>query len=241
MKEEIIRFIDVTKSFGENTVIKKITVSFANEVCAIVGPSGSGKSTMLRCIIGLEKFEEGDITIDGLSVMDEKQLRNIRRRCGIVFQHYNLFPHMSVIKNITLGPIKNKLCGKDEAYDRAQILLKKVGLGDKEYSWPHQLSGGQKQRVAIARSLAMEPEIILLDEITSALDPEMTADVMDLVADLAAEGRGMIIVTHELAFARRCADRVLFLDEGNILADRNARDFFNEPHDERINQFLKRL
>ncbi len=228
------------KAYGENVVLKDISLTVKRgEVIVVIGPSGCGKSTFLRCLNALEPIQGGSVEIDGKSVGgSERDLTELRQKVGMVFQSYDLFPHMTVIDNITLAPIKVKKTPKAEAEEAARALLKRVGLSEKEKSYPRELSGGQKQRVAIARALAMEPEVLLLDEVTAALDPEMVREVLDVILGLAKEGKTMIIVTHEMQFARAVADRVLFFDGGKIVEQDIPERFFDNPQTERAKKFL---
>ena len=228
------------KAYGENVVLKDISLTVKRgEVIVVIGPSGCGKSTFLRCINALETIQGGSIEIGGTNVNgSEKELTELRQKVGMVFQSYDLFPHMTVIDNITLAPIKVKKMPKAEAEEAARALLKRVGLSEKEKSYPRELSGGQKQRVAIARALAMEPEVLLLDEVTAALDPEMVREVLDVILGLAKEGKTMIIVTHEMQFARAVADRVLFFDGGEIVEQDIPERFFECPQSNRAKKFL---
>jgi ABC-type polar amino acid transport system ATPase subunit len=236
----VVDIKEVTKKFADNTVLDGVTVELRDEVTAILGPSGSGKSTLLRCVNGLEKIQRGDILVDGISVKNRYNLKKIRTVCGMVFQQFNLFPNLDVLQNITLSPIKILGRSRAESEERAYALLEKVGLGEKARHYPAQLSGGQQQRVAIARALAMTPKILLLDEVTSALDPEMTADVLAILERLAGEGTTMITVTHEISFARRAANRILFIDGGRIAADMPTEKFFSVD-DARIQKFLQHV
>ncbi len=212
------------------------------EVVVIIGPSGSGKSTLLRCVNGLEKAQKGHIIIDGLDVMDKNtDIRQIREEVGMVFQSFNLFPHLTVLDNITLAPIKVKKMKKAEAEELAMSLLKRVGLEDKANQKPSQLSGGQQQRVAIARSLAMKPKAMLFDEPTSALDPEMIKEVLDVMVELAEEGMTMLLVTHEMGFARAAADKVVFMDNGEIIEIQAPEDMFTSPKNQRTKDFLNHI
>ncbi len=224
-------------------ILKNISTTInKGEIISIIGPSGSGKSTFLRCINKLEEPTEGHIYIDGMDLMDKKtDINKIRERVGMVFQHFNLFPNMTVLENLTLSPIMVKKESKEEAEKYASYLLEKVGLSDKANSYPTQLSGGQKQRIAIARALAMKPEVILFDEPTSALDPEMIKEVLDVMRDLAKEGMTMLIVTHEMGFARNVGNRILFMDNGEIIEDCSPRNFFENPTNERIKDFLNKV
>lgn len=228
------------KAYGENVVLKDISLSVKRgEVIVVIGPSGCGKSTFLRCINALEPIQGGTIKVEGKDVSSTgKDLTELRQKVGMVFQSYDLFPHMTVIDNITLAPMKVKKVPKAQAEETARGLLARVGLTDKEKSYPRELSGGQKQRVAIARALAMEPEVLLLDEVTAALDPEMVREVLDVILGLAKEGKTMIIVTHEMQFARAVADRVLFFDAGEIVEQDIPEHFFANPQTERAKKFL---
>lgn len=228
------------KAYGDNVVLKDISLSVKRgEVIVVIGPSGCGKSTFLRCINALEPIQGGTIEVDGKEVTSsEKDLTELRQKVGMVFQSYDLFPHMTVLDNITLAPTKVKKIPKAQAEEAARALLKRVGLTDKEKSYPRELSGGQKQRVAIARALAMEPEVLLLDEVTAALDPEMVREVLDVILGLAQEGKTMLIVTHEMQFARAVADRVLFFDGGEIVEQDIPERFFEHPKTERAQKFL---
>lgn len=228
------------KAYGDNVVLEDISLSVKRgEVVVVIGPSGCGKSTFLRCINALEPIQGGTIEVDGKEVTSsEKDLTELRQKVGMVFQSYDLFPHMTVLDNITLAPTKVKKIPKAQAEEAARALLKRVGLTDKEKSYPRELSGGQKQRVAIARALAMEPEVLLLDEVTAALDPEMVREVLDVILGLAQEGKTMLIVTHEMQFARAVADRVLFFDGGEIVEQDIPERFFEHPKTERAQKFL---
>ncbi|BEO98598.1 amino acid ABC transporter ATP-binding protein [Fusobacterium nucleatum] len=239
----MINIENLSKNFGNLKVLKNISTTInKGEIISIIGPSGSGKSTFLRCINKLEEPTEGHIYIDGMDLMDKKtDINKIRERVGMVFQHFNLFPNMTVLENLTLSPIMVKKESKDEAEKYALYLLEKVGLSDKAKSYPTQLSGGQKQRIAIARALAMKPEVILFDEPTSALDPEMIKEVLDVMRDLAKEGMTMLIVTHEMGFARNVGNRILFMDNGEIIEDCSPKDFFENPTNDRIKDFLNKV
>lgn len=239
----MIKVEQITKVFGKNPVLKNISTTIhQGEVVAIIGPSGSGKSTFLRCLNLLEKPTEGKIYIKDQEITNPKvNILEVRKHIGMVFQQFNLFPHMTVLENVTYAPQKVKKLAKGEVEKNAKDLLAKVGLSDKVDSYPSQLSGGQKQRVAIARALAMEPEIMLFDEPTSALDPEMVKEVLDVIKDLAKTGMTMVIVTHEMNFAKEVADRVIFIDDGVILEDAEPHQFFNEPKSERAKDFLSKL
>ena len=239
----MINVENLSKNFGDLKVLKNISTTVnKGEVISIIGPSGSGKSTFLRCINKLEEPTKGHIYIDGMDLMDKNtDINKIRERVGMVFQHFNLFPNMTVLENLTLSPTMVKKESKEEAEKYALYLLKKVGLSDKANSYPTQLSGGQKQRIAIARALAMKPEVILFDEPTSALDPEMIKEVLDVMRDLAKEGMTMLIVTHEMGFARNVGNRILFMDNGEIIEDCSPKDFFENPTNERIKDFLNKV
>jgi polar amino acid transport system ATP-binding protein len=233
----------VHKAFGSRAVLSGISLDVAqSEVIALIGASGSGKSTLLRCINLLEPIDDGAILLDGLDISEPGLAADaIRRRIGMVFQSFNLFPHMSVLANVTLAPRKVLRIEKAEAEERARALLARFGLAERVDGYPDQLSGGQQQRVAIARSLAMEPEVMLLDEITSALDPELVGEVLDVVRELKSSGMTMLLATHEMGFAREIADRVCFLDRGEIIESAAARDIFEHPRHERTQQFLQRV
>ena len=240
MADNILEIKDVKKDFGEKGVLDGITTSVkSGEVVVILGPSGCGKSTLLRCINGLEKIQSGSILLDGEPVApDEPTITAIRQRVGMVFQNYELFPHLNVIDNITLAPCKVQKRDRSEARKEAMELLDRVGLSDKKKSYPRELSGGQKQRVAIVRSLIMHPEILLFDEVTAALDPEMVREVLDVMLSLASQGKTMLIVTHEMSFARAVADRIIFIDEGRIVEESDPEVFFTAPKTTRAKQFL---
>ena len=215
---------------------------YRGEKIAVIGPSGSGKSTFLRCINLLEEPNSGEIVVDGTNIMDKDcDINKMRRKMGMVFQQFNLFPHMTVLKNITIAPMKLKKATKDNAQKKAMELLERVGLVEKANAYPSQLSGGQKQRIAIARALAMEPEIMLFDEPTSALDPEMVGEVLEVMTDLAKAGMTMVVVTHEMGFAREVSDRVVFMDSGKILEEGTPDDIFNNSKNERTKEFLRKV
>jgi ABC-type polar amino acid transport system ATPase subunit len=239
----MIQVKNVDKSFGQLQVLRNINCYVApREVVCVIGPSGSGKSTLLRCINQLEVVNSGHIFIDGEEVTDPKiDINRIRQQVGMVFQLFNLFPHKTALENITLAPIKIKGINKNEAHDIAMDLLKKVGLLDKADVYPQQLSGGQKQRVAIARALAMKPKVMLFDEPTSALDPEMVGEVLEVMRDLAHEGMTMMIVTHEMGFAREVGHRVMFMDEGIIMEEGSPAQIFDNPHNARTQAFLSKV
>lgn len=232
----------ISKKFGDLTVLKDISLQVKEgEVVCIIGPSGSGKSTFLRCMNGLEIPTTGTVTFDGIPVLGEKNINEVRTDVGMVFQRFNLFPHLSVIQNIMLAPMKVRKLGKQEAYDRGMKLLAKVGLADKSEYKPSELSGGQQQRVAIARALAMKPKALLFDEPTSALDPEMVHEVLDVMKELAEGGMTMVVVTHEMGFAREVSSRVLFLDEGIILEQGTPDEIFDHPKEQRTKNFLSQV
>ena len=239
----MIEIKNVSKWFGQFQVLKDCTTSVAKgDVVVICGPSGSGKSTLIKCVNGLEPFQQGVITVDGISVGDKTtDLNKLRSRIGMVFQNFELFPHMSVIENIMLGQIKVLNRNPKEAHDRGMTLLNRVGLVEQAPKYPAQLSGGQQQRVAIARALAMDPITMLFDEPTSALDPEMINEVLDVMVALANDGMTMMVVTHEMGFARKVADRVIFMDEGAIVEDASKEDFFGTPRHERAQLFLSKI
>lgn len=239
---DLVKVKHLHKEFGKNVVLKDISLSVERgEVVVIIGPSGCGKSTFLRCLNGLESIEGGVVVIDGLPVEpDKKDIYKIRQKIGMVFQSYELFPHKTVLENIILSPVKVQKRNKDDAMREALVLLDKVGLADKKDYYPRQLSGGQKQRVAIVRALIMHPDVLLFDEVTAALDPEMVHEVLQTMLDLARTGSTMVIVTHEMAFARAVADRIVFFDQGEIVEEtRDAKAFFDEPSTERARKFLK--
>ena len=230
------------KSFGDAHILKGIDLHIKEkEVVVIIGPSGSGKSTLLRCINFLEVPTEGTIAVDGIVLDGETNINNVRKEVGMVFQRFNLFPHMTVLENIMLAPMKVRKIAAAEAEETAKKLLVRVGLADKADSYPAQLSGGQQQRVAIARALAMKPKVMLFDEPTSALDPEMVGEVLDVMKSLAEEGMTMVIVTHEMGFAREVGDRVLFVDGGKILEQGTPEDVFNHPKEKRTQDFLSKV
>jgi polar amino acid transport system ATP-binding protein len=241
--DEAIRIEGLHKSFGTNEVLKGIDLSVAtHEVVCLIGASGSGKSTLLRCVNLLEPIDSGRISLWGQEVTGAGIDPNlVRRHVGIVFQSFNLFPHMTVLRNVTLAPTKVRRLPKAEAEEEARALLGRFGLADKEADFPDRLSGGQQQRVAIVRALAMKPQVMLLDEVTSALDPELVAEVLDLIRELAAGGMTMLIATHEMGFARDIANRVCFLEEGLIIEDAPPAELFTAPRDERTQRFLRRI
>jgi polar amino acid transport system ATP-binding protein len=232
----------LSKSFGRHEVLRGIDLTVAeHEVVALIGASGSGKSTLLRCINLLEPIHEGRIFLSGEEITRARHVNEVRRRIGIVFQAYNLFPHMSVLRNVTLAPRDVLGLSKRDADERATALLDRFGLAGKRNEYPDRLSGGQQQRVAIVRALAMQPELMLFDEVTSALDPELVAEVLEVIRELAAGGMTMIIATHEMSFARDMADRVCFLDAGTILEEGPPSEIFTAPREERTQQFLQRI
>jgi len=249
----LITLKNIQKFYGEHHVLKDINLEVSQgEVVVIIGPSGSGKSTLLRCINYLEKIQEGSIQIEGKEIglihqdgkqkdMSEKEINRIRQDVGMVFQSFNLFPHRSVLDNITLAPLTLKKVGKKDIKEKALELLEKVGLADKADQFPDNLSGGQKQRVAIARALAMQPKVMLFDEPTSALDPELIGEVLEVMKQLAKEGMTMIVVTHEMSFARDVADRVIVMDDGRIVEEGTPTKIFTDPSEQRTKSFLKKV
>ena len=243
MREAVLRLEQVNKSFGDNHVLVDIDLELArHEVICLIGASGSGKSTLLKCVNLVEPIDSGRIFVDGQEITaPEVEVNRIRQRIGIVFQAFNLFPHMNVLRNITLGPREALKLSQDQALQRAEELLERFGLADKRDEFPDRLSGGQQQRVAIVRALAMRPEIMLLDEVTSALDPELVAEVLNVVRELASEGMTMLIATHEMGFARDIAHRVCFLDEGSIAEEGTPEQIFSKPQNERTRRFLQRI
>ncbi|WP_290459697.1 amino acid ABC transporter ATP-binding protein [Romboutsia ilealis] len=239
----MIKIKNIKKTFGKNEVLKNIDLDInKGEIVVILGPSGSGKSTLLRCINLLENPQKGEIIFNNENILDKKSdINKVRQNIGMVFQNFNLFPNMTVLENITLAPIKVKNIKKEDAIEDALYLLDRVGLIDKQNEYPQNLSGGQKQRIAIARTLAMKPEVILFDEPTSALDPEMVKEVLDVMTELAKEGMTMIVVTHEIGFAKEIATKVVFMDEGNILEVGCPSEIFNSPKNLRTKQFLDKV
>lgn len=241
--EKFIEIKGAVKTFGTVQALRGIDLDVEKgEVVLIIGPSGSGKSTLLRCVNRLERLDSGSIAIDGESVTEaQADIRHIREEVGMVFQSFNLFPHLSVLDNIALAPTVVLKKGKEEAVTTALRLLAKVGLSEKEKSWPEELSGGQQQRVAIARALAMNPKVMLFDEPTSALDPEMIKEVLDVMTDLAREGMTMLVVSHEMGFARAAAKRIIFMDAGQIVEEAPPETFFTSPREERTRRFLEHI
>ncbi|MEH7346402.1 amino acid ABC transporter ATP-binding protein [Bacillus sp. JJ1532] len=239
----MIRFASVNKYYGDFHVLKDINLEIKKgEVVVVIGPSGSGKSTMLRCINRLETITTGELTVNNLVVNDKKtDINQLRRNIGMVFQHFNLYPHKTVLENIIIAPTMVLKKSKEEAKETAMYYLEKVGIPDKAKSFPSQLSGGQQQRVAIARGLAMKPEIMLFDEPTSALDPEMVGEVLDVMKALAKEGMTMVVVTHEMGFAKEVADRIVFMDQGQIVEEGIPAEFYANPKEERARTFLSRV
>ena len=239
----MIKVCNLKKSFGNNLVLKGIDYEIhKNEKIVVIGPSGSGKSTFLRCLNLLEIPTEGEIWFDGKRITDKKtDINEVRKHMGMVFQHFNLFNNKTILDNITLAPVHHKLMSMEEANEKALALLKRVGLEDKADAYPSSLSGGQKQRAAIVRSLAMNPKVMLFDEPTSALDPEMVGEVLQVMKDLADEGMTMVVVTHEMGFAREVASKVLFMDDGKIQEENTPYDFFNSPQNPRLKDFLSKV
>ena len=233
----------LSKSFGDHLVLNGIDEHIApGEKVVIIGPSGSGKSTFLRCLNLMEYPSGGTITFDGTDITDPRtDINQVRRKMGMVFQHFNLFPNMTILKNITLAPVRAGLMSKDAAAEMAMQLLRRVGLEEKALAYPAQLSGGQKQRIAIVRALAMNPKVILFDEPTSALDPEMVGEVLEVMKELANEGMTMVVVTHEMGFAREVGNRVLFMDEGKIVEQGTPDEIFNHPRHPRLQEFLSKV
>ena len=234
---------NLKKSFGDNEVLKDISITIKQkEVVVVIGPSGSGKSTFLRCLNLLETISGGHVHINGVDLADKKMdINKVRQKTGMVFQHFNLFPHKTVLENLMLAPTKVKKVPAEQAKNKALELLKKVGLSEKADAYPDSLSGGQKQRVAIARALAMEPEIMLFDEPTSALDPEMVGEVLEVMKQLASEGMTMVVVTHEMGFAKEVGDRVIFMDDGYIVEQNEPEELFDHPQHERTKLFLSKV
>ena len=243
MPDAAIELVDVNKWYGTFHVLKNISLTVrSGEKVVICGPSGSGKSTVVRCINQLEKHQKGTIRVDGVALTDDpKSAATIRSEVGMVFQQFNLFPHLTVLENLTLGPIKARGLNRKQAEEKARHYLERVHIPDQADKRPIQLSGGQQQRVAIARSLCMEPRVLLFDEPTSALDPEMISEVLDVMVELAQEGMTMVVVTHEMGFARKVADNMIFMDEGEIVEQGNPEHFFTNPQSERCKKFLSQI
>lgn len=239
----IIEVSQIEKKFGEQLVLRGVDLQVKKqEVISLIGPSGSGKSTLLRCLNGLEKVQSGKIIVNGYEVTSPQiKLDLLRQEVGMIFQHFELFPHLTVLQNLLLAPTKIKKIKKEEATDKALSLLRKVGLEDKMDAYPRSLSGGQKQRVAIARALMMDPSILLCDEPTSALDPEVVGEVLDILRQLAQDGMTMLIVTHEMGFAKEVSDRVLFMDQGKILEQGTPEEIFQSPKEKRTQEFLSKV
>ncbi|WP_280527250.1 amino acid ABC transporter ATP-binding protein [Clostridium sp. BJN0001] len=238
----VIEATNIKKQFGKVEVLKDISLNVdEGEVVCIIGPSGSGKSTLLRCLNKLEEIQAGNISILGEDIVNTKDIDKLRQNIGMVFQHFNLFPHLTVLENMTLAPVELKKMTKEEAQKEGVRLLEKVGLADKKDVYPDTLSGGQKQRVAIARALQMNPKIMLFDEPTSALDPEMVGEVLKVMKDLAKEGMTMVIVTHEMGFAKEVSDRVIFMDKGYIMENSSPDEIFTSPKSDRCKEFLDKV
>lgn len=238
--EVLLEIKNLRKSYDNNTVLKDISLDIhKGEVVVVIGPSGCGKSTLLRCINGLEKIQGGNIYLNGELISNQnKNMHLVRQKIGMVFQSYDLFPHMTILENVILGPIKAQKRDRTEVVKEAEVILNRVGLLDKKDAYPRQLSGGQKQRVAIVRSLCMHPEVMLFDEVTAALDPEMVREVLDVMLELARDGSTMVIVTHEMQFARAVADRIIFIDKGEIIEENSPSEFYTNPKTGRAKQFL---
>lgn len=243
MNENMIEFKNVDKHFGKLNVLKNINLTIRNgEIVVVIGPSGSGKSTMLRCINALEMINKGELIIDGIHLPKERsRIKEIRLEAGMVFQQFNLFPHMTALENVAFGPRKARKKSKKEADKIAEILLKKVGLADRKHHYPSQLSGGQQQRVVIARSLAVEPRVMLFDEPTSALDPELIEEVLIVMQKIAEDGMTMIVVTHEIEFAKKVGTRLIFMDEGRIIEEGAPIDLLTNPKSDRLKKFLRHI
>jgi general L-amino acid transport system ATP-binding protein len=243
VSDAIIEFRRVNKWFGSYHVLRDVDLTVARgERIVVCGPSGSGKSTLIRCVNRLEEHQEGAVIVDGVELTDDRHtVERIRREVGMVFQQFNLFPHLTALENVALGPIEVLKISRAEAEERARVQLERVRVGDQAGKYPGQLSGGQQQRVAIARALCMQPRIMLFDEPTSALDPEMVREVLDAMLDLAGQGMTMVVVTHEMGFARSVADRVIFMDHGRILEQNPPREFFANPRHERTRDFLAKV
>ena len=241
--KQIIQINNLNKWYGDFHALNNINLTVnEGEIVVICGPSGSGKSTLIRCINYLEKFQEGEIIVDGTSIADDvKKIRQVRSEVSMVFQHFNLFPHLTILDNLTLAPIWVHQNRKEDAAERALALLDRVGIKDQAEKYPNQLSGGQQQRVAIARSLCTSPKIMLFDEPTSALDPEMISEVLDVMVELAKEGMTMVCVTHEMGFAKKVADSMIFMDEGQIIETNKPDEFFKNPESDRLKLFLNQI
>ena len=239
----LIQVKNLKKSFGPNTVLDGVTVDiYRGDVACVIGASGSGKSTFLRCLNLLEEPTDGQILFEGVDITDKKtDINKHRQKMGMVFQQFNLFPHMDIMKNLTIAPMKLQGKGQKEAEDEAMELLERVGLADRAHAYPSQLSGGQKQRIAIVRALCMKPDVMLFDEPTSALDPEMVGEVLSVMRDLAREKMTMVVVTHEMGFAREVATRVMFMDEGHFMEEAAPEEFFSNPKNERVKSFLSKV
>lgn len=242
-EHSLIEIKRISKQFKTTLALNDVELSIEKgEVVCIIGPSGSGKSTLLRCMNLLEVPTEGEIFFEGVNIMDRKvNINQLRQKMGMVFQHFHLFPHMTILKNLTLAPMKVQGLSQEEAEKRAMTLLERVGLADRAEAYPDQLSGGQKQRIAIVRSLCMNPEVILFDEPTSALDPEMVGEVLAVMKDLAREDMTMVVVTHEMGFAKEVASRVIFMDEGKIIEENSPKELFEHPKSERLQNFLSKV
>ena len=242
MSLPIVEIKDLSLKYGNFLALNNINTTFFSGKCVVIcGPSGSGKSSLLRCVNKLEEFQEGDVIFDGNSLKSAKNISKIRSNIGMVFQHFELYPHLTVLKNITLAPIQVKGLTKQKAIDNAMKLLKRVGIDDQAHKFPAELSGGQQQRAAIARALALEPKLMLFDEPTSALDPEMIKEVLDAMVNLAKQGMTMIVVTHEMGFAKEVADEVIFMDEGMIIERAQTKEFFANPKSDRTKLFLSQI
>ncbi len=243
MSEAIIEIKKLNKWYGDFHVLKDINLNVKKgEIIVVCGPSGSGKSTLIRCINRLEEFQEGSIVVDGIELVDDvKKIKAIREEVAMVFQHFNLFPHLTILDNLTLAPTWVKKMPKKQANEMAMKYLKRVNIAEQAHKYPNQLSGGQQQRVAIARSLCKSPKIMLFDEPTSALDPEMVAEVLDVMIELAREGRTMVCVTHEMGFAKKVADRIIFMDAGQIVEENTPENFFKNPESDRLKLFLEQI
>ncbi len=242
-KTEILRIKNLKKQYGDLVVLDNVNLTInRGDIVAIIGPSGSGKSTLLRCLNRLEEPSGGEIHFNSQNIANKKvNINEVRKKITMVFQHFNLFANKNVLDNLILAPVKTKTMSKEEAIKKADELLKSVGLEDKKYAYVHKLSGGQKQRIAIARALAMNPEVILFDEPTSALDPEMIGEVLEIMKKVTNEGITMLVVTHEMGFARNVANRLLFMDHGDILVDGNPKEIFENPRNERLKEFLNKV